>query len=167
MTSFNNSSDQRERRQIIKNDASTLHQFAQSEAGDIGGRFAKPATVNASEQAVHYPRLPTTSPWSSDPVPPEPPYGQDISEPPIVGESWEVEQSLNQDFAWRRTIQDGVPQAADSLISASPEPTPGGEVVRGGQAEEPAPREPLTPSGRHSMTTRRRVSPNNIKRRLR
>jgi hypothetical protein len=44
-------------------------------------------------------------------------------------------------------------------------PTPDSEVVRGA-AEEPALREPLPLSGRHSMSPRR-VSPNNIKRRLR
>ena len=165
MTSFNNSSDQKERRQVIRNDATTLHEFAQSEANEVGGRFAKPATVNASEQAVHMPRLPTNSPWAApDPSGQEQPYPVDLSEPPEpVGTAQEIEDSL-QPFSWLRS--DGVPPAADRLISASPEPTPDGEVVRGGQAEEPALREPLPPSGRHSMTTRRRVSPSKLKRRL-
>jgi len=163
---FSNNSSQRERRAVIKNDATTFHDFAQSQADEVGGRFAKPTQVSGKDPATLYPKLPTSSPWSSDPVPPEPPYGQDISEPPVVGESFEVEASLNQDFGWRKTIRDGVPQAADSLISASPEPTPDGEVVRGGQAEEPALREPLTPSGRRSINLNSRVSPSNIKRRL-
>jgi hypothetical protein len=35
---FNNNSDQKERRAVLKNDAATLHQFAQSEANEISGR---------------------------------------------------------------------------------------------------------------------------------
>ena len=161
---FNNNSSQKERRQVIRNDATTLHDFAQSAAGEISGRWAKPTQVSGSEGAVHMPRLPANSPWSQpDPSGQEKPYPIDLSEPPEpVGTAQEIEDSL-QPFSWLRS--DGVPQAADSLISASPEPTPDGEVVRGGQAEEPAPREPLTPSGRRSIT-QRRVSPNPIKRRL-
>jgi hypothetical protein len=164
---FSNNSDQKERKAILKNDATTLHKFAQSEAGEIGGRFAKPATLNASQSAVHYPKLPTSSPWSSDPVPPEEPLGIDVSEAPIVGEPAEVEASLNAEFGWRRTIQDGVPPAAGQghLIPAAPEPTPDSEVAR---TEEPA-RQPLPLSGRHSINPRGRgrVSPSNpIMRRL-
>jgi hypothetical protein len=159
---FNNNASQAERKQVLKD---TMFNRASSEASEISGRWAKPTQVTGKDQAMHYPRLPTSSPWSNPIEAAEPPLGVDVNETPIVGESFEVEQSLNQDFGWRKTIRDGVPQAAGSLISASPEPTPDGEVVRGGQAEEPALREPLPPSGRHSIT-QRRVSPNNIKRRL-
>jgi hypothetical protein len=117
MTSFNNRSDQKERAAILKNDAATLHQFAQSEASEIGGRFAKPQTVNASEQAVHYPRLPTSSPWSNPIEAVEPPLGFSVDETPIVGEAFEVEASLNQDFGWRRTIQDGAPSPSSGTSS--------------------------------------------------
>jgi hypothetical protein len=101
---FNNRATMKEKVEQLRNDqrnASTLHQFASSEAGEIGGRFAKPATVNASQSAVHYPRLPTSSPWSSDPVPPEEPLGIDVSEAPIVGEPHEVLAS-QQPFSWLR-----------------------------------------------------------------
>jgi hypothetical protein len=54
---YNNNSSQKERRQVLKNDAATLHQFAQSEAGEISGRWAKPQTVNASRPVVEYPRI--------------------------------------------------------------------------------------------------------------
>ena len=104
---FRNDSDQKERRAVIKNDATTLHQFAQSEAGEIGGRYARPQTVNASQQAVHYPKLPTNSPWSSDPVPPEEPLGIDVSEAPITGEKFEVEASLDRDFGVARNATRG------------------------------------------------------------
>jgi hypothetical protein len=163
---FSNNSSQKERRAVIKNDATTLHRFAQSEASDIGGRFAKPQTVNASEQAVHYPRLPTSSPWSCDPVPPEEPLGVDISEPPLVGEQWEIEKSLDQDFSVQRSLRDGAPPSVGfSSVPTASGLAPGSEVVRGRLAEEPGSREPLPLSGRHS-TSRHRVSPNNIKRRL-
>jgi len=79
---FSNNSDQRERRQVIKNDAATLHDFAQSEAGEISGRWAKPTQVSGSEGAVHMPRLPANSPWSQpDPSGQEKPYPIDLSEP--------------------------------------------------------------------------------------
>ena len=163
MTSFNNNSDQKERRQVLKNDAATLHQFAQSEANEISGRWAKPTTVNASQQAVHYPRLPTSSPWSSDPVGPEPPYGQDISEPPVVGESWKIEKSLDRDFGVARSIRDGVPSATGVMPRLS-KPTPDSEVERAPSADHA--RQPLTLSGRHSVRGVW-VSPSNpIKRRL-
>jgi len=62
MTSFNNNSDQRERARILANDRATMHRFAQSEAGEVQGRWAKPAQVTGSEGAVHMPRLPANSP---------------------------------------------------------------------------------------------------------
>jgi hypothetical protein len=43
-----------------------------------------------------YPKLPATSPWSCDPVPPEPPIGTDVSETPVVGEPAEIAASLEQ-----------------------------------------------------------------------
>jgi len=151
MTSFNNNSDQKERRQVLKNDAATLHQFAQSEANEISGRWAKPTTVNASQKAVHYPRLPTSSPWSSDPVGPEPPYGQDISEPPVVGESWKIEKSLDRDFGVARSIRDGVPSATGPVMPRSSEPTPDSEVARANSSSQFA-RQPLPLSGAGNKT---------------
>ena len=89
---FNNNSSQAERKQFVKD---SYHNRYQDEAG---GRWQKqtPTQVTGKDPATLYPKLPSNSPWSSDPVPPEPPYGQDISEPPIVGESWEVEASLDR-----------------------------------------------------------------------
>jgi hypothetical protein len=141
-----------------------MHRFAQSEAGEVQGRWAKPAQVTGSEGAVHMPRLPENSPWSCDPVPPEAPLGIDVSETPIVGEPHEVEASLNADFGLLRSLSDGVPPATGSPVSRSPEPTPDAEATRVNLTKE---RTSLASSvGRHSMSPRR-VSPNNIKRRLR
>jgi hypothetical protein len=96
----------KERRAAIKDDPSTYFGHTHDEAG---GRFQKqvPTNVSGKDPATLYPKLPTSSHWSNDPVPPEAPLGIDVTETPIVGESFEVEQSLNQDFGWRKTIQDG------------------------------------------------------------
>jgi len=104
MTSFNNNSDQRERARILANDRATMHRFAQSEAGEVQGRWAKPAQVTGSEGAVHMPRLPANSPWAApDPSGQEAPYPIDLSEPPEpVGTAQEIEDSL-QPFSWDRS----------------------------------------------------------------
>jgi len=146
---FSNNSNQKERRQIIRNDranVSTFHQFASSEANEVGGRFARPTQISGTNPTPLYPKLPASSPWSCDPVPPEEPLGIDISEPPVVGESFEVEQSLNADFGWRKTIRDGVPPSAGPVIPRASEPTPGTEVTR---AHDPA-EEPVDRDARHS-----------------
>jgi hypothetical protein len=163
---FNNNSDQKERRAIIKNDAATLHQFAQSEANEISGRWAKPQTVNASRPVVNYPAGPN---WSVDPTGPEPPLNQDVNAMEPCGQPWEVEASLDRNFGLQRSLQDGAPPSAGSLIPAALEPAPDSEVARANSDEEPA-RQPLPLSGRHSINPDRgaRVSPtNSIKRRLR
>jgi hypothetical protein len=64
-------------------------------------------TVSGKDPATLYPKLPTSSPWSNPIEAVEPPLGFSVDETPIVGESFEVEASLNQDFGWRKTIQDG------------------------------------------------------------
>jgi hypothetical protein len=129
MTSFNNSSDQRERRAVIKNDASTLHQFAQSEAGEVGGRFARPATVNASQQAVHYPRV-LSGPWADQPGPgPEPSLGVSVEDHEPVGTADEIEASLNAEFGWRKTIRDGAVSTTGPVMPRSSEPAPPATAV--------------------------------------
>src|SRR5262245_895819 len=109
----------KERRAIMKADPSTYFGHTRS---DEGGRYAKAVPTNViGASPVSYPTIPS-GPWSADyaQVPPEEPLGIDVSEAPITGEKFEVEASLNQDFGWRKTIQDGLPPAADCLISASP-----------------------------------------------
>jgi hypothetical protein len=102
MTSFNNNSDQRERKRILANDRATMHRFAQSEAGEVQGRWAKPAQVTGSEGAVHMPRLPANSPWAApDPSGQEPPLNIDVTEAPITGEPFEVEAS-QLPFSWMK-----------------------------------------------------------------
>jgi hypothetical protein len=126
---FNNNSSQRERAAILKNDAATLHQFAQSEAGEISGRWAKPQTVNASRPAVEYPRI-KSGPWADDqPMPPEePPLGFSVEDHDPVGQPWEIEASLDRDFGWRKTIRDGA-SASDASSPSDDVAAPGAVVV--------------------------------------
>src|SRR6516225_2418392 len=102
---FNNRATMKEKVEQLRNDqrnASTLHQFASSEAGEIGGRYAKPSNVTGSAGAVHMPRLPENSPWAApDPSGQEPPLNIDVTEAPITGEPFEVEAS-QQPFSWMR-----------------------------------------------------------------
>jgi hypothetical protein len=61
---------------------------------ELGGRFAKESRVSGAEPNVRYPRLPSSSPWASDPVPPEEPLGFEIDAMEPVGNPGEIEASL-------------------------------------------------------------------------
>ncbi len=50
-----------------------------------GGRFASVERSTVTAAGPIYPRLPASSPWSHDPVPPEEPLGIDINEMPALG----------------------------------------------------------------------------------
>jgi hypothetical protein len=62
----------------------TFHQFAQSAANEIGGRFAaeNKQHVVGSTPIPDYPQLPASSPWSRDFVPDEMPLGYRIDDGP-------------------------------------------------------------------------------------
>ena len=146
---------------------------------EAGGRWQKqaPTQVSGKDPATLYPTGPN---WSVDPTGPEPPLNQDVNAMEPCGQPWEIEASLDRDFGLARSLRDGAPPSADSLISAALELAPDSEVVR--PAHDPANtkeamdhggREPLPLSGRHSINQREgegRVSPNkskaNLKRRL-
>jgi hypothetical protein len=78
-----------------RNDASTFHQFAQSQdALENQGRHSKPAIIQNSP-ATQFPRLPETSwPNQAAVVGPEESLGFDINETPVVGEAHEVAASI-------------------------------------------------------------------------
>src|SRR5262249_54314908 len=76
---FDNDTDQQTRRQVLKD---TYLSRAQADADMIGGRF-KQQTQTHVTGVPQYPRQPTSSPWHSDPVSPEEPFGVDIE---FVGE---------------------------------------------------------------------------------
>jgi hypothetical protein len=66
---------QREKREILKD---TFLSRAQADAEiEAQGRFKKQSPMMIVG-APQYPRQPASSPWHSDPVPPEPSFGVDI-----------------------------------------------------------------------------------------
>lgn len=123
--------EMRERRAVGSTAATTYFQQSQvAEELEGTGRFtAKPSTVG-SEPAVRYPRLPSSSPWHSDPVPPEEPLGFDISAQEPVGTLAEIERSLLAE-----EIETSSPSTASALVAlpAAPPsaPSPSDDVERG------------------------------------
>jgi len=90
-----------EKKQILRNEQRVRNDTLQFRtAADLGlentGRYAKPFTVIGTEPTPHYPKLPTSSPWHDDPVPPEEPLGYSVDETPIVGEVEEVQASIDR-----------------------------------------------------------------------
>ena len=97
--------EQRERREVLRNDqllrkqaaedrASTYFAQAQAEIGaELGGRFKhlSQTVVTGVPQA---PMQPQGSPWRCDPVGPEPPLGYDINALVPTGEPHEVQASI-------------------------------------------------------------------------
>jgi hypothetical protein len=137
---FSNNSDQKERKQVIKNT------YLAHTHSDEGGRFSKVAPNNViGATAVSYPRI-ASGPWSDQPSPgQEPPYGEDISTPPIVGEQWEIEKSLDQNFALQRSLRDGAPPSVGlSSVPTASELAPAAEAKR---IEEPVRHSPAAEMG--------------------
>ena len=90
----------KEKRELIKNT------YLAHTHSDEGGRYAKAVPNNViGASPISYPKLPS-GPWSAQPGPgPEPPYGEDISTPPIVGEAFEVNASLDADLGLQRMLR--------------------------------------------------------------
>lgn len=90
--------EQRERKSLAGSTAATTY-FQQSQVAEEldakAGRFAKPSVVSGANPTVQYPRLPSSSPWSSDPVGLEPALGYSINNMLAVGEPGEISASLN------------------------------------------------------------------------
>ena len=95
----------KEKRELIKNT------YLAHTHSDEGGRFAKTTPTNViGSSPVSYPKL-QSGPWSDQPMPPEePPLGFSVEETPVVGESWEVEKSLDERFELQRSLRDGAPE---------------------------------------------------------
>ena len=93
------SDEQKLRRETLKNDqrvrdqGTTFHQAAISEANENRGRFAatNKETVVGSMPVVNYPAAPN---WAPDPVPPEPPLNVDIDAQEPVGTEAEIAASI-------------------------------------------------------------------------
>jgi len=120
---------QAEKRRIIREQAATMFQHAQSHANDeAGGRFASvnAAAVVLSEPAVRYP---AASAHQRDPVPTEPPLGYCVDEmaplePSTVSSSFPVEDTGAP--AGAAHTADNLPPSAESDDTGAPfSPTEG------------------------------------------
>ncbi len=78
---------------VARNDQSTLLDHARAHADDAaGGRFKKEMATEVTG-VPQYPKLPATSPFAFDPVPPEEPLGFSVDDMVPVGTATEVEDS--------------------------------------------------------------------------
>jgi hypothetical protein len=92
---MSNEEDQAERRRILREDraASTYHQFAEADANEHGGRFAKEMEARVTG-VPQVPPMPEGNPWAEDIVPAEGPLGYSVNEMEPVGNYHEVSASL-------------------------------------------------------------------------
>jgi hypothetical protein len=127
---FNNTASQAERERELRNDqrvraGHTFQSRAIAEADEIQGRFAEinKSNVVGSQQAVHYPRLPS-GPWA-DPVqvPPEEPLGFSVEAMEPVGTIQEIEASLD---GTTNTVADVASPCGEMVVPSS---TLGDETV--------------------------------------
>jgi len=72
----------------------TFHDVALGEAGTVQGRFASVAKTQVTSGVFEYPKLPASSPWSTNPLPEEPPLGFDVNALEPTGTAAEIEQSM-------------------------------------------------------------------------
>jgi hypothetical protein len=130
---MSNDATQKEKRALAGSTAATTY-FKQSQVAEeleSTGRFtAKPSTVG-SEPAVRYPRLPSSSPWSSDPVGLEPALGYSVHDMLPTGEVAEISASLNAIEALH------LPSVAVAALPAAPTSDQSPDVVRPGSAANP------------------------------
>jgi hypothetical protein len=86
---------QKEKRQVMGDDrASTYYQQAIADAGVELGRFKHLRNASVTGATVQVPKLPSSSPWSSDPVPNEEPLGFSVDQLEPTGTNAEIEQSV-------------------------------------------------------------------------
>jgi hypothetical protein len=93
----------KEKKEILDNDrkvrAGTYKSLAEAEfQNEYGGRYAAAITktkVAGSDPSVSYPKQPSSSFWSRDPIGLEPSLGYRIDDQEPVGEKFEIERSLS------------------------------------------------------------------------
>jgi hypothetical protein len=137
MSGPSNQAEQKERKALAgSTTATTYHSRAMVdfELDGTAGRFGKPSVVSGAQPGVNYPRLPSSSPWHSDIVPPEESLGFDINAMEAVGTPTEIEASLAGEVGTSSppTASALVALPAGSNIGQSP------DVVRPGSATTPA-----------------------------
>lgn len=141
--------DQALRNTERRKNASTFSQFANSEANADAGRFAaiNKANVVGAKAVPDYPNQPANSFSNQAAVAgPEEALGFDVNETPVVGESWEVEASIE------RAEQQASPQSLD----AQP-PARGARLFRC-SSQRRAPRQPH-PQPRQAKPSQKSLRP--------
>jgi hypothetical protein len=139
----------KERKALSGSTSATTYFHQQSQvAEELGGRWSKADVVVGQKPSVVYPRLPSSSPWASDPVPPEEALVIDISAMEPVGTSTEIEASMAGE------VGTASPPTA-SALAASPAP----------MAEAPVP--PLPLSSGDAASRLAEVLPRLVRRRIR
>jgi hypothetical protein len=80
--------------QRLRNQGSTFHQFATSDANeDRGASISNPNVIGAKPSAAT--QYPAAADWTRDPVPKENQLGVDINEMPTCGEPHELRASVS------------------------------------------------------------------------
>ena len=94
MTDNKNPFTQREKAEVLRNDTYFRRAAVGLDLDSPGGRFRSEEAISGTTPAVHYPKLPSSSPWASDNVGVEPPLGVSIEDQQPTGEAFEVDRSL-------------------------------------------------------------------------
>jgi len=100
---------------------STYFEFAKHTDEDIyGGRFAgvKTTVVTGSTPGSAFPQMPEGTPWSNDPVGPEPPLGVAIDQQDATGEHHEIAASTPASVGLNAGVVGGTPTPAPESRSA-------------------------------------------------
>ena len=126
MTDFRNNASQKERAEVLKNDAAVhKNTFLSHTHPEEGGRFAKPQNVIGSEPTVQYPMAAPN--WSVDPTGVEPPLNIDVNAVEPCGEKFEIE-----------ALGDATEAVAQSSpLAGATAPTSADDPSRTGDAEAP------------------------------
>ena len=117
--------EMRERRAFAgSNNATTYFQQSQvaEELDAKAGRFAKASIVSGATPTVQYPRLPASSPWAADMVPPEEPLGYSVNDLSPTGELHEFAGPAGSDIGSH--LPDVVETTGPAIpaLAASPAP---------------------------------------------
>jgi hypothetical protein len=114
--------------------SSYLDQARANIGQELGGRFQNfgKTTIVTGSGGPAVPRLPEDNPFHHDPTGPEPSLGFSIADPPVVGEAFEVQASLES----KRALFTHSPEAplTDRPIEA---PSPSDDLVAGPIQSEP------------------------------
>lgn len=104
--------------------AMTLHSraVADLELEATAGRHSKASIVSGATPTVQYPRLPASSPWAADMVPPEEPLGYSVNDLSPTGELHELAGPAGSDIGSH--LPDVVETTGPAIpaLAASPAP---------------------------------------------